>query len=259
MTTILTHYQPPNGARFQIKAPFHALTADSHQLPILGKSLGRANPNSTRGNEVQRLLKAVRALPARHAHLKPALMERLLTNRRLVDIAARYACSVAVLSYWTSKLRLPLRKRGRRALGAPTAQHQQLIRLFRRLGAMEAARRSGLSRARIYQVISKWRPSTKRPRICRKPERQKAPKRRIIKRHVVAFRLTHAQWRLLLASRKTSSEKIKMSGFDKARAIVLAHITPQTDPPSVRSKDASTPVQATSGNKIVDFIERKTG
>lgn len=200
---------------------------------------------------------AMRQAPA-DGSLQSALIDRLLTNRTLAEIANEHRCTIAKLEYWVIKLGFPRRIRGRRALRAPTSQQIRLIALFRRFGAVEAARRTGLSRARVYQVISRWGPSTKRSWIRRNAVARRVPKRRATRCHVVAFRLTTTQWRQLLASRINPSERKKMSGFDKARAIVLAHITPQTDPPSVRSKDASTPVQATSGNKITNFIEQKT-
>jgi hypothetical protein len=163
------------------------------------------------------------ALPARHASMKRALLEYLLTDRPLVEIAKANSYTVPAISYWMKKLKLERRHRGRRPLSQPTAEHQRILELVRSHGVAEAARRTGVSRQRISEVVCRWGPKLKRRRAVQKLVAGTPRKRRVPRDVIVSFRISTDEWKRLLST-EPKAGNANLSGFDKARAIVLGFL-----------------------------------
>jgi hypothetical protein len=199
---------------------------------------------------------AMRQAPT-NGSLRLALMQRLLTDRTLADIAAENSCTIAKLEYWVIKLRFPRRKRGRRVRRAPSVDDKQVIDLFRRYGAAETARLATKSRPRIYQILSRWAPELKRPWHRRDGAHEQPPKRHAAQSEVIAFRLTPDELRALEATRPKSS----LSDFSVnkwARELVRHFIaTPAGNGREVGHNSASSAL-ITPNDKIIDFVGQNT-
>lgn len=182
-----------------------------------------AKPNPDFDPEMRKLLDAIMRLAPRYALLKKALTEYLLGDQPLKKIASEHLYTPAALVYWIRRLGLPQRPRGRPALLKPTDDHERIIAEVRQYGAAEAARREGISKQRVSQIVQRWAPDLKRKRVRKNVTRlrgKRGPARVI----VVSFRLSADEWRLLETAPEASG-KLNLSGSKKARAIVLAHIT----------------------------------
>ncbi|HEY5912029.1 MAG TPA: hypothetical protein VJA21_15605 [Verrucomicrobiae bacterium] len=182
-----------------------------------------AKPNPDLDLEVKELLDAVMSLAPRHTLLKNALREYLLSDQTLKKIAIEHSYTPGALVYWVRKLGLPQRPRGRPVLLKPTEDHKRIIAEVRQYGAGEAARREGISKQRVSQIVQRWAPDLKRKRTRKNIVRSRA-KRGPTRAIVVSFRLSPDEWRLLETT-PVASGRVNISGSKKARAIVLAHIT----------------------------------
>ena len=241
--------------------------ASTRPYPMRGQSktyvgiLRRCSPVassiSARDPALLKLVNDVRARAPRYGSLKRALMQYLVTDRTLADIAADHSCTFAALMYWAGKLQLPGRRRGRRVLLAPSADDRRVIALFRKYGAVEAARRAAKSRARVYQVLSRWAPDLKRPWHSRNAVRQQPPKRHAARCEVIAFRLTHDEWRALQATTLPSSAS-NLSANERAREMVLRFIGTPVGSGRDTNQDFANPSPRVPNNKISDFIDQNT-
>jgi len=204
-----------------------------------------------------KLVNDVRARAPKYGSLKSALMDYLTTDCTLAEIAAQRSCTIAALMYWATRLGLPGRRRGRRVLRAPSADDMRVIDLVRQFGAAEAARRSGRSRARVYQILSRWSPESKRPWHRRDAMRHQPPKRHAARSEIIAFRLTQDEWKSLQATKPPSGGS-NLSANVKARSIVVGYIVSPTGTGRNLAQDPTNPAPKSSDNKIIDFIGRHT-
>jgi hypothetical protein len=200
----------------------HATDGDANEANLL-QGPDFAKPNPVLDPEVQKMVDAIMVLAPRHASMKSALKEYLLTDKLLHEVASEHSFSSAALVYWVRKLGLPQRPRGRRMLLKPTEDHNRVIALARLYGIAEAARREGISKQRVSQIVHRWAPELKAKRTRRTMVPLPPSKRRPARNIVVSFRLSSVEWRLLKAAHLASGA-IKISGFQKARAIVLNYL-----------------------------------
>ncbi len=242
MISTVSHLSRPANAQTGVPASPQHLMDGSHRKLSLPHRLRSANRNSDRNPTLSTFVDRVRAHAPHSTPLRSALLQYVLTDRSLVEIADWNLCTISSIMYWAGKLKLPGRQRGRHALLAPTPDQKRVIRLFREFGAAEAARRSAKSRQRIYQIIGRWAPELMTQRTLYNNRRTPWPERRVPRCNVIAFRITADELRRLLAATPTSSAA-RFSANAKARAIVLAHITPPTDigpePPEASASSAA--------------------
>jgi hypothetical protein len=215
---------------------------DSANTPTLLQSDVPAKSNPDSDPEVQRMIDSIGALAPRHAAMKSALNQYVLTDRPIAEIAADAGYTAPAVLYWIRKLGLRRRRRGCRPLIKPTAAHQQVLELVRNHGMVEAALRTGISRQRVYEVVSRWAPELKVrrrvPKVASVPKRERRAPRSII----VSFRISAEEWQRLHDSQPTTNTP-GLSGCAKARAIVLhqlglssATVAAITPPPHQTSK-----------------------
>src|ERR1051325_5671226 len=95
------------------------------------------------------------------ASKKPALMSALIdcacSADTTTEVARRHSIHKSVLAYWSRKLGLPKRHRGRHAFLHPTPQHRRILELVREHGVVEAARRVGVSKQRVSHIAQRWK------------------------------------------------------------------------------------------------------
>jgi transposase len=168
---------------------------------------------------------AIIAIGRKKPALMCALVDSVCTDDTEKAIAKRYSVHQSTLSYWGRKVGLPRRRRGRRSLLQPTSEHKRILDLVHNYGISEAARRAGISKQRISQIVCRWAPELKGRRRARKIVARPRPKRRSPRNIIVSFRISTDEWQRLLATEPTL-EEAGLSGFGKARAIVLEHLAP---------------------------------
>lgn len=233
------------------------LAKNSHREPSLLRCFLSANSNPGHGVVSRKLVDTVMTLAPRHAYLKSPLLEYLLTNRPLVEIAKKHSCTISALVYRATKLGFPTRRRGRRVLLAPAAAHNRVIALVREYGVAEAARRASLSRQRVYQILYRWAPEWKGRWPLQDAMRQQPPKRRTTRSVVIAFRLTRDEWKSLQAT-KPSSGASDLSANEWAREVVLRHLATATGTGCASAQDSTAQASGTASDKIVNFIAQHT-
>jgi hypothetical protein len=84
----------------------------------------------------------------------------------------------------------------------------------------EAARRTGVSRQRVYEVVSRWAPELKGRRPAPKTASIANRERRAPRSIIVSFRVSALEWQRLQDSQSTPG----LSGCAKAREIVLKEL-----------------------------------
>jgi len=172
---------------------------------------------------------AIVALGAARPSLMSALTDLVCSEITAKAAAERYALAPSAVHYWAKRLGLPERQRGRRPSTQPNPKLRRILDMVRTEGIATAARRVGISRQRVFQIVCRWEPELKGRRIGQKViklEQPRRPRRNI----VVSFRISTDEWQKLLAT-ECGSDRRKMSGFAKARAIVLGHLAkPDNEP-----------------------------
>jgi hypothetical protein len=153
-----------------------------------------------------------------------ALVDMMCSDHTAKAIANRYSLKSSAFQYWARRIGLPMRQRGRRARPRPTAQHARILDLVREHGIAGTARQVGVSRQRVHQIVCRWEPGLRRRAAEPKLKVLRPPKRRAPRNIVVSFRISTDEWERLLETRSYGG-KSQMSGFAKARAIVLSHIS----------------------------------
>jgi hypothetical protein len=206
-----------------------------------------ANSKTELSPHAQNQLDAIVALPARHSSMKSAVRDYLLTDRPLKDIAAANSYTVPAVLYWVRKLGLERRRRGRRALLQPTPEHQHVLELVRKHGISEAARRTGVSKQRVHELICRWAPELRGRRAARQKLVRPVRKRRVPRNIIVSFRITSEDWQRLNKS-EIKCNKADVSGFGKARAIVLDYLSRSAASPASETGRAQTTPVATNEN-----------
>jgi hypothetical protein len=196
-------------------------------------------------NVAEPVITAIMALGSKKPRLVSALIDYVCSSDTAGEIAHRYAFHKSLLSYWSRRVGLPLRQRGRRNLLVPTPKHLRILEIVRAHGRAEAARQVGLSRQRVHQIVCEWAPELKGRRLCGNLVPLPRPKRCPARKIIVSFRLSTDEWQLLQTSRSATSE-LSMSGFEKARAIVLNHLVSLNDDNNKPGKAAEIPVTDTS-------------
>ena len=189
---------------------------------------------------------------------KPSVMSALVdlacSDHTAKEIAKRYAFEPSALHYWGKRIGLPMRQRGRHALLEPTPKHARILELVRSHGITEAARRVGISRQRVHAIVCRWEPALRgrRPaiRLTVLPRPERRPPRNI----VVSFRISTDDWEQLLAATPVDGEG-ETSGFAKARAIVLSHLSAPDDGEPGPAKAIVNPAGGQA--KIIDVYDQK--
>lgn len=219
---------PPNHTNGEV----HAREPNLLQGPILAKRNPELDP------AIRPIMERVMALPPRYEGIKCGLKEYLVTDRTLNDIAKEYSYTPASLLYWTRKLGLPHRKRGRRILQNPTKDHNRVIALVRQYGVAETARREGVSKQRVSHIVSRWAPELKGQRIHQKTGPSSDRKSR---KYKVSFGLSADEWQLLRDSQPIVARP-NMSPLEKARVIILRHLKPTGVSANSAVEDSSSPL-----------------
>jgi hypothetical protein len=213
--------KPPGGPDNLAQLFTRQVTDGVNKLTLLQSGFA-AKPKATSDPEVQRMVDSIMQLSPRHEAMKCALKEYLLTERPLSEIAAEHSYSGPAVTYWLRKLHLRRRRRGRPS-SRPSAKGQQIIDLVRSHGMVQAARRTGVSRQRVHEVVSRWAPELKGRGRIRKLLQVAEPKRRLRRNFVVSFRVTSEDWQRLIASQPTPQTNGSSAGA-KARGIVLKEL-----------------------------------
>lgn len=157
--------------------------------------------------------------------LSPELYEFLTSTETTEEIAARYGIAPSTLTMRAKRAGLPLRQQGRTPQRAPTFVQEQMIQLALERGYQYAASQFGLTKQRIHQIIKRWNRQER-------PQRKKALKKdgvgrtrgRLLKRHVISFRLDGVKMRQLYGELHNQSVKNPRSPSDAAREIVSAFL-----------------------------------
>ena len=183
-----------------------------------------ANANLMNAKATKEVVTAITALGLKKPALMPALVDCACSDDTAKAIAHRYSIHESVISYWSRRLGLPKRRRGRRALLHPTPEHKKILELVRLHGVAQTARRVGASKQRVYQLVCRWEPELRGHRTAVKVTTVARRKRRPARKIVVSFRLSNNVWKLLSAATPIAGEP-RLSGPRKARAIVMNFIT----------------------------------
>jgi hypothetical protein len=214
-TLEITHCNQPSNRDLQ---------SDANTDIVLHNALD-AKEKMVNAKATEEVVAAIMALGPKKPALMLALVDCICSDHTAKAIADRHSIHQSVLSYWSQRLGLPKRRRGRRVLLRPTLEHQRILKLVGEHGIAKTARRVGVSKQRIFQIVCRWAPQlSRRPTFVKAvtlPPRQRRPPRKI----VVSFRISTDEWQRLLAATPISGES-GMSGCHKARAIVLHHIGP---------------------------------
>lgn len=192
---------------------------------------GEAKTKLVSAKVTDEIVAAILALGPTKPPVMSALVDLACSDHTAKEIAKRYAFKPSALHYWGKRIGLPMRQRGRRALLEPTPKHARILEFVRAHGITDAARRVGISRQRAHAIVCRWEPALRGRRAVVKlavlPRAERRPPRNI----VVSFRISAGDWERLLAAAPVDGEG-KVSGFAKARAIVLSHLaTPSGDEP----------------------------
>lgn len=192
-----------------------------HETILLEQGFN-AREKSLRRNVSDEVIQTILSVKPRLSRLQPALIELLSSKSTAKSIAKKHGVSEPTLSYWTQRLKLPRRRRGRPVLLGPTPLHERMLALVRIHGVAEAARRSGLSRQRVHQVVCTWAPELKgHSRKCRMENHPNTGKP-APKDVVVSFRLTRDEWQRL--TNTDVQAPTPLNAGNKARLIVLQKI-----------------------------------
>ena len=169
------------------------------------------------------IVAAILPLGVARPNIMSALADLVCSEITAKAVADRYALAPSTIHYWAKRLGLPERQRGRRPSMQPNPKLQRILDIVRIEGIAGAARRVGISRQRVFQIVCRWEPHLKGRRIGAKVVKLKQPSRRPRRNIVVSFRISTDEWQKLLAT-ECGGDRRQMSGFAKARAIVLGHL-----------------------------------
>jgi len=199
------------------------------------------------------LVVAMMAVGPKKPALKSALVDWVCSEDTGKTIARRHSIHQSLLSYWSKRLGLPMRRRGRRSLPHPTAEHRRILELVRMHGVTHAATRAGVSKQRVFHIICRWAPQLKgrrRALTVSTPPKRKRPRRNV----VVSFRISADEWQQLLAAAPISGDA-NLSGFKKARAIVLKAIAPSDGDGGEAAQGSAT--TGDEGIEVVNVFNRR--
>ena len=215
-----------------------------------------AKPKPADLNATAGLVAVIMAIPPRYSVMKSALCDYVLSDEPLAVIAKRHGYTGPAIAYWIWKLCLPARGRGRPILQQPTSAHRRMLALARTHGVAETARRLGVSRQRVDQVIDRWAPELKghlKPPVSREHHRfQQQPARTVL----VSFRLSKKEWSRLATS-EVNAAGPGLSPYEKAREIVLKFIATPGDGGHETAANLLNPPAPTLSHTIVNVDIQK--
>jgi hypothetical protein len=171
---------------------------------------------------------AILALVTSRPTIMSVLTDLVCSDATAKAVADRYVLAPSAVHYWAKRVGLPERQRGRRPSMKPSPKLQRILDMVRSDGIAATARRVGISRQRVFQIVCRWEPQLKGRRIKSKFVKLQQPARRPRRDIVVSFRISTDDWRKLLVT-QCESDRQQMSGFAKARAIVLSHLANPDD------------------------------
>src|SRR2546428_95313 len=235
-----------------IQPPCRDQQSDDNTGIVLHDTL-HAKAKLANANATEAVITAIMALGSKKPALMSAIVDCVCSDDTATEIAHRYSIHASVLSYWSRRFGLPLRRRGRRALRHPAPAHLHLIELVRAHGVSEAARRTGISKQRASQIVGRWAPELKGQRKHRNAKPLPRRKRHSLRSIVVSVRISADEYQRLLAAKPTVAEA-GLSGFGKARAIVLGHLAPPVgdgNAPAHASALPPAPARSSSENENV--------
>ena len=134
--------------------------SDDNALIVL-RDPREANAKLVTAKAEDEVVAAIMALATTKPVLMSALVDCVCTDDTAKAISNRYSLHQSTLSYWNRQVGLPKRRRGRRALLQPTAEHKQILELVRNHGISGAARRASISKQRVSQIVCRWAPELK--------------------------------------------------------------------------------------------------
>jgi hypothetical protein len=187
-------------------------------------NLDEAKAKLASANIEERIATSILSLGSGRPMVASALVELVCSDATAKSIGARYSLCPSAIHYWSKRVGLPDRQRGARPLLQPRPKHVRILELVSKVGIPETARRAGVSRQHVHQIVCRWAPDLRSrralPRLKVLPRSTKGQPRNI----VVSFRLSREQWARLLAAAPVAGAE-NQSGFGKARAIVLNYIS----------------------------------
>jgi transposase-like protein len=144
------------------------------------------------------------------------------TNPELAD---RHGVSLSTILNWVRQSGVPRKRPGLRPQEKPSPTNRQIIELSSQFNGNEIARRFGVSRQRVHQVLDRWKHlRPERPRlVC--PSIEKVRKEhREVRSEIVSFRLTSDQARSVRTALMTWGFGNRLSNSAACRAVLLAAI-----------------------------------
>ena len=173
----------------------------------------------------------------------PEVVEYLSSDRTVFQIAADFGISPATLVGRVKEFGVRRRGRGRRAATTPSLKHALILSLTRHSTYAQVAKHIGCSKQRIHKIVQRWRhllpgPHQKKslpkgfpgaPATDLKPiekrARDKVISLRVIRPHVITFRVSTQLKSSLVDARKSLGLKRQASLNQVARAIVDKFLT----------------------------------
>jgi transposase-like protein len=160
---------------------------------------------------------------------RDAILRMYLDQRNTISrIARRFEVSNASVTNAAKRAGLTLRIRGRRRQTCPPPEIQEMLLEAWTASYENVARRFGLTRQRVGQVVKRWRDwaltefgqrALKTPVKTHEPEKR----RRVASPHVISFRVPNAVFSLLLA--RSVQEPNNSSPHEAARSILLETVS----------------------------------
>lgn len=163
-------------------------------------------------------------------NLKCALIAYLTTPALACDIARQHGFSASVLSFWARKLGLPLRRRGRRRLAAPSLQHRRILTLVQHYGMAATARRIGRTRQYVQQIVARWAPGLRPVRAVPPVSYRRCREGHQPRDYIVCFRVSEQEIKDL-ANAEILDMPRGLSAHEIAREVVLRFLDVKRQPP----------------------------
>jgi transposase-like protein len=154
-----------------------------------------------------------------------AVQDYLSGRFNIQALAVRHGVSSSTIYHWIRRHGAPRRPRGRQRLEKPSPRHHQIIKLSAALPCGEIARRFGVSRQCVHQVLARWAHLLpKGPQSAKLAVVAKSRTRRERKQHIITFRLTTPQTDRVRATLISCGLGNRVSNGAACRAVLLAAI-----------------------------------